>query len=100
MTLSSPLLLADMLVDTVTRSQTEDGDQLALTLVGMTERLFIIDEANVCSDRFHQSVYSGELGFANCTDIQGKFPWGTQNESRESADSSEGKKAKKKNKNG
>lgn len=70
--------LADLLVDNAARAQGPDGsDALELDLTGRAERLFVIDEGNVCSDRFHQTVWPGELGFANCTDVQGQFAWGT-----------------------
>lgn len=70
--------LGDLLVDDAARAQGPDGsDALQLDLTGRAERLFLIDEGNVCSDRFHQSVWPGELGFVNCTDVAGQFAWGT-----------------------
>lgn len=91
-------LLGDWLVDVVGRDQREGGeDLLVLTLGSRTRRLFLIDEGNVCSDRFHQSVYSGELGLVNCTDVAGKFAWGAADTSAEET-SKNGKKKKKKNK--
>jgi hypothetical protein len=75
--------LADWLVDTGERLQQEDGgDMLALELIGRPEKLFIINEGNVCSDRFHQTLFSGELGMSNCTDLQGFVAWGAASPTR------------------
>lgn len=77
-TVSSAKLLADMLVDTVERRQGPDGeDLLAVSLIARHEKLFLVNEGNVCSERFHQSVWSGENGFNNCTDVTGFVAWGT-----------------------
>lgn len=76
-TVSSAEQLGDWLVDTVTREQEDEGsDLLTVELMGRAERLFLVNEGNVCSDRFHQTVYPGELGFRNCTDAQQVFAWG------------------------
>lgn len=70
-------LLADLLVDTITREQGAGGqDLLRLGLMGRAEKLFLIREGNVCSERFHKSVWPGEDGFNNCTDVQGFVAWG------------------------
>lgn len=95
LTVPSAQLLGDYLVDNVSREQTADGgDLLVLDLIGRTERLFLSNEGNVCSDRFHKSVWAGEAGFANCTDVQGYFAWGAEDTPRE--DQADGKKVKKK----
>lgn len=78
-TVSTAEQLADLLVDQVTRVQGKDGeDLLQIELMGRSERLFVQSEGNVCSDRFHQSVWSGELGFLNCHDGPQYFAWGTE----------------------
>ncbi|RKF23381.1 hypothetical protein D6851_02605 [Altericroceibacterium spongiae] len=69
----------DMLVDTVGRRQAANGqDQLILSLIGRPEKLFLKNEGNVCSQRFHQSVFAGERGFENCTDLRGFVAWGAE----------------------
>jgi hypothetical protein len=99
LTMASGDRLADLLIATVGREQGADGsDLLVLDLTGRTERLFLTDEGNVCSDRFHQTVWAGELGFANCTDVGGKFAWGTADSSAE--ETAKGGKKKKKKKGG
>lgn len=98
LTVINATLLGDWLVDNAGRAQSADGDLLQLDLIARTERLFLTDEGNVCSDRFHQSVYPGELGFVNCTDVQGYFAWGALDTSREETSKSGKKKDKKKGK--
>lgn len=96
-TVSTADQLADLLVDTVGREQAPDGsDVLVLDLMGRTERLFLTDEGNVCSDRFHQSVWGGETGFANCSDVAGKFAWGAAESGAEETTKAGKKKKKKK----
>lgn len=76
-TVSSATQEADLLVDTAERVQGEAGeDLLVLELVGRGDKLFLTNEGNVCSDTFHQTVYAGELGFENCTDLRGFIAWG------------------------
>lgn len=82
-TASAEELLADWLVDQVTRIQSASGDVLQLDMMSRTERIFLQDEGNVCSDTFHQGIWPGESGFVNCTDIQGYFAWGTLGSARE-----------------
>lgn len=67
----------DLLVDTVAREIGADGStRLVLSLVGRAEKLFLVNEGNVCSERFHKSVWSGEDGFNNCTDTPQPVAWG------------------------
>lgn len=76
-------LLLDWLVDTPERVQGPDGmDLLQLSLISNLERAFLVNEGNVCSDRHHQSLFPGELGFVNCTDVTGFVAWGTANPQR------------------
>lgn len=82
-TVSSATLLADWLVDTVERTQSMGGqDLLTLELMSRSEKLFLKREGNVCSERFHTSVWARELGFRNCTDLVGYIAWGTANPPR------------------
>lgn len=81
-TVSSAKLLADWLVDVETRQQDAGEDRLELSLIGRAEKLFLRNEGNVCSTRFHQTVFPGERGFENCTDVQGNFAWGAESPPR------------------
>lgn len=51
--------------------------QLVMDIVSAAERLFVIDEANTLSDRFHQSLYPGERGEENATGVGVGVAWGT-----------------------
>lgn len=76
-TVSSATQLSDLLVDTAERVQGEGGeDLLILELVGRGDKLFLTNEGNVCSDTYHQTVFTGETGFVNCTDLRGFLAWG------------------------
>lgn len=70
-----PVQLADMIVDVpgwdaITRT-------LELALGSRADRLFRINRGNAASNSFHQSVWPGELGFANCSDVPVQVAWGT-----------------------
>jgi hypothetical protein len=76
-TVIDPEIEADMLIDTVELRQNGKENHLVLSLMSRANRLFYVNEGNVCSDRFHQTIWPGELGFRNCTDAQQYFAWGT-----------------------
>ena len=66
-----------LLVDSYERRQGDKGsDLLAFEFIGRAEKLFLANEGNVCSSRFHQSVWAGERGFDNATDLQFFVAWG------------------------
>lgn len=76
-TVTDAKLLGDFLVDNLARTIGADGSVvLELPLIGRAEKLFLINEGNVCSERFHKSVWSGEDGFNNCTDTPQPVAWG------------------------
>jgi hypothetical protein len=82
-TVSSATQLSDLLVDTAERVQGEGGeDLLSLELVGRGDKLFLTSTGNVCSDTYHQTVFPGELGFVNCTDLLGLLAWGAASPQR------------------
>jgi len=70
-------MLGDYLVDTMARVVAPDGRQtLELNLFARDQKLFFINEGNVCSERFHKRIYPGENGFNNCTDEPVPVAWG------------------------
>jgi hypothetical protein len=70
-------LIGDLLVDNLARTIGADGSLvLELPLIGRAEKLFLTNEGNVCSERMHKSVWSGEDGFNNCTDTPQPVAWG------------------------
>jgi hypothetical protein len=69
--------IGDLLVDNLARTIGADGSvTLELPLIGRPEKLFLINEGNVCSERHHKSVWAGEDGFNNCTDTLQPVAWG------------------------
>lgn len=67
----------DFIVDTVSRVIGADGSvTLELGLIGRAEKLFLVNEGNVCSERFHKSVWPGEDGFNNAVDTPVPVAWG------------------------
>jgi hypothetical protein len=76
--LEEEVILADWLIDTVSREQEKGRDVLSVECMTRQERLFQTNQGNVCSDRFHDSIWSGERGFENCHDGPQYFAWGTQ----------------------
>lgn len=75
-TVSSAELLADLLVDTVGIELLGGAQVLQLELISRSEKLFLINEGNVCSTRHHTQQFTGERGFDNCTGIPGYLAWG------------------------
>lgn len=71
----TPALLFDGLVDTVGWRARER--ELVLTLNSRADRLFLRNRGNVAGSAFHKSVWSGEKGFDNCTDVAVPVAWGT-----------------------
>lgn len=52
--------------------------ELAMSVVSMAERLFELNIGNSLSDRWHQSVWPGELGHSNATGAQVQVAWGVE----------------------
>lgn len=75
-TVTNATQLDDLLIDTVERAQDASGDTLSMSLMGRAEKLFLTNEGNVLSRRFHQTMFPGEEGLANCTDVRGFVAWG------------------------
>lgn len=77
-TVTSAEQMGDYLVDYPSRVVTAEGTQmLELALMTRDQRLFLVNEGNVCSERFHKSIWPGEDGFNNCTDVPVPVAWGT-----------------------
>jgi hypothetical protein len=78
-TLTGEELLADWLVDTGKRERGEGGvDLLSIEFMTRLEKLFEVNQGNVCSDAFHDTIWPGERGFENARDQRGFFAWGTE----------------------
>lgn len=51
--------------------------ELEMDIVSAAERLFVINEGNTLSPRFHKSLYPDELGEDNATGVGVGVAWGT-----------------------
>lgn len=51
--------------------------ELEMDIVSAAERLFVINEGNTLSPRFHKSLYPGELGEDNAVGVGVGVAWGT-----------------------
>lgn len=72
-----PELLRDLRLDTTTLRPGKGVRRLDMELIGDAERLFLINDGNVLSPRFHKSVWSGETGLDNATGVSLSVAWGT-----------------------
>lgn len=73
-----PQLLFNGLVDQTELIITKNGRILEMSFISIANRLFRINEGNVMSDRFHQSIWPGQKGFANATGVPSKVAWGVE----------------------
>lgn len=85
-----PELLADCELDTTALKLGRGERKLEIGFISVAERLFNINEGNVLSTRFHQSVWPGELGFDNATGIGTAVAWGVAGPPRGSSTSGAG----------
>ncbi|HMO74580.1 MAG TPA: hypothetical protein PKD99_02240 [Sphingopyxis sp.] len=76
---ASARLLADLIVDAPRRVIARGRRLIALETMSRAERLFLANRGNVCSPRFHKSIWPGERGFDNCSDVEVAVAWGTEN---------------------
>lgn len=60
----------DLVIDRGTR-------ELEMDIVSAAERLFLINEGNTLSPRFHKTLYPGELGQDNAIGVGVGVAWGT-----------------------
>lgn len=70
--------LFDGLIDT-TAIRLPRGQRLVdVTFIARAERLFLVNQGNTLSPRFHKSVWPGEAGFDNCTGVPKSVAWGVE----------------------
>lgn len=71
-----PELVRDLLLDTTSLRAGVGFRRLEMELIGAAERLFLINDGNVLSPRFHKSVWPGETGLDNATGVSLSVAWG------------------------
>lgn len=80
--LGEPELVADMELDTTRLRLGPNSRGLDIEFISIAERLFMVNEGNVLSTRFHQSVWPGELGLDNTTGVGKTIAWGVAGPAR------------------
>ncbi|HEU0045074.1 hypothetical protein [Sphingomonas sp.] len=77
-TVTSARPLFDGSIDTTTVRLARGSRMVDVSFVSRAERLFLTNQGNTLSPRFHQSVWPGERGFDNCTGVPTAVAWGTE----------------------
>ncbi|MFN7029464.1 MAG: hypothetical protein ACK4PC_08855, partial [Sphingopyxis sp.] len=72
----TPTLMFDGQVDSSDLVIDRGSRELEMTIVPAAERLFLIDEGNTLSPRFHKLLFPGELGEDNATGVGVGVAWG------------------------
>lgn len=88
--MGTPEPLFDGEVDTITIALGRGTAEVAIEYVSAAERLFLVKEGNVLSDRFHQLAWPGETGFSQCTGSVTAVPWGVAGPPRGSVNGGSG----------
>lgn len=82
-----PELVFDGELDTTTLRVGRGSRVLDMEFISTADRLFNISEGNVLSPRFHESVWTGELGLDNATGVPLTVAWGVKGPPRGSVSS-------------
>ena len=67
--IGAPAVLFDGLLRNTAIKSARGTRRVEMDFVSRADRLFRNNQGNVCSDRFHQSIWAGELGFVNATGV-------------------------------
>ena len=76
MVIGTPDLISDGIIDVPTLRIGKDERAVDFSVVGRTDKLFLLREGNTLSSAFHESVWPGERGFDNATGVQLSVAWG------------------------
>jgi hypothetical protein len=74
----TPELCGDFTLDSTVLRFLAGERSLLVSVVSRAERLLLTNEGNVCSSRFHQSIWPGEMGFDNATGQNLAVAWGIE----------------------
>lgn len=75
-------LLADVQIDTTTTILSQGRRVWEVEYVSRAEKLFLRNEGNALSPRFHKSIWPGERGLDNATGLVRSVAWGTESAPR------------------
>ena len=81
----TPDLVFDGIIDVPTLRMGKNSRAVDFSVVGRTDKLFLLREGNTLSSAFHKSVWPGENGFENATGIELAVAWGVKSPPRGSA---------------
>ena len=70
--------LFDGLIDTTTMRLGRGTRTVEVSFIARAERLFLTNQGNTLSPRFHKSVWPGEAGFDNATGVPSSVAWGIE----------------------
>lgn len=70
--------LFDGLIDTTTMRLGRGTRLVDVAFIARAERLFLVNQGNTLSPRFHKSVWPGERGFDNATGVPTSVAWGVE----------------------
>lgn len=76
--IGTPDLLFHGQIDQTTLRVGRSTRELAITVVSTAERLFMLNEGNSLSPRWHKSIWPGELGHDNAIGLTVPVAWGTE----------------------
>jgi hypothetical protein len=74
----TPQLMLDALLDTTELRLARGSRVLEIGFISASERLFLIQEGNVLSPRFHKSIFPEETGLDNATGVSLSVAWGVE----------------------
>lgn len=80
--IGTPDLVFDGIIDVPTLRIGKSARAVDFSVVGRTDKLFLLREGNTLSSAFHNSVWPGESGFDNATGIELSVAWGTKSPPR------------------
>lgn len=83
----TPDLVFDGIIDVPTLRMGRNSRAVDFSVVGRTDKLFLLREGNTLSSAFHKSIWPGENGFENATGIELSVAWGVKTPPRGSASS-------------
>ncbi len=86
--IGTPEFLFDGILDVTTLHSGLKSRVLDMAFISRADRLFLVNEGNSLSPRFHSTLFPGEIGFDNATGASLTVAWGIDSPPRGSVSSS------------
>lgn len=74
--IGTPTLIFDGQIDTITVRVQRESRSVDIEFMAAAEKLFVVREGNVFSERWHERIWPGEEGFEHMTGAPTAVPWG------------------------